>query len=164
MIANKANISASKVDSFNSSHNIGDAVAYQVSENEIKVTRLKSMAFVAGKGHVPFVKLELGRGNFSLDKIKPVEETNKTRNVYKPHSQKLKEHSGLTQLKNHIDNEIKNKNFSIVNKISIVQIFPPIKQKWGIIDETKQFQIWLKSRGFKITSYSTNFYKIQKTK
>ena len=154
-----------KIDSFNSSHHIGDLVAYQESEKNLRITRLKSLAFAAGRGGAPFVKLEIGRGNFSIDKIRNASEaSNRKRNVFKPRHQKLKEHNGIAQLKNHIEKELNEKHFSVVNKVSICQLFPPIKQRWGNIDETKQFQIWLKDKGYKITAYSKNFYKIEKCK
>jgi len=163
MVATKE--TQNRVESFNQNHHIGDLVAYQEDEKNLRITRLKSLAFIAGKGAVPFVKLEIGKGNFSIAKIRPAEDaSNRTRKVFKPRYQKLKEHNGFTQLKNHIEKEITDKGFSVVNKVSICQLFPPIKQRWGVIDETKQFQIWLKEKGYKITTYSKNFYKIEKSK
>jgi len=154
-----------KINDFNHTYNIGQVVAYQ-DNDRVKFTRLRSKAFIGGRYGAPYVKLELKKGNFSISKIKDPSqiENRKNKNVYKPKYQKVRDITGHGQLKRHIEQEIELKEFSIVNKNSILLLFPPIKRKWGVIDETKQFQIWLKSCNYKITCYSKNYYKVENMK
>lgn len=151
--------SESLVKEFNLHHQVGEVVAYQKNDNDIQITKIKSKAFISGRWKLPLVKLDIGKGNFSINRIKPVEQVKK--NTKKP---KQKEISGYDQLKKQIYKDIQEQQHAFVNKMTVLDLFPPIKQYWGVIDDIKQFQIWLRENGWKITSYSTKIYRIEPTK
>jgi len=162
----------SLVKSFNQEHEVGEVVAYKKDENDVRITRLKSKAFISGRWKLPLVKLDLGKGNYSINKITQINrERPESKKTPKRHPQKNIQgqktkptKDEYQQLEINLRNEIQSNGYAFATKMDVLQLFPPIRQYWGVIDDVKQFQIWLREHGWKITSYSIKSYRIENTK